>query len=439
MTIPKGSIACVITLFVTAIFVACVTVSLPNGSDGGVVALSLTPLNPGFSLMFNMDINTATALSIPGTFATAYGFVFAYSRVIISMARSGLFPPVLMFTWGSYETPYVAVLVGSILGYSLCIAAYFVPTILLYLYNICIMSAFMAYTSQCLGYIVFKTQFVSQERKFVSPFGIPGAVFSAFVFTLAFIGVAGFQNDHQIAFGSFLGIFVLSTVYYYLYAKKRQHFSPEEKHIYYKIHIVMCKYRTVHTTTNFEILIHFLFIRLTYSFIYMCLPSFFFFLLSTLVNERARLLATKGKQKTYMEVLKEAFHEYGMKKPTVYPKLIKEHSQKLHVIKVKKYFDEESKPIRYHVGSSKSNKSTHMNQIRTTQLPVPQLPESLDEEKGKMTEQGSNENSVMIFDLETSCLEEQIPEGQMETKPMRRSFNNHVSFVFPTNETEGHK
>ena len=148
MTIPRGSIACVLTLFITAIFVACVTVSLPTGSDGGVVALSLTPLNPGFSLMFNMDINVATALSIPATFATAYGFVFAYSRVIISMARSGLFPPILMKTCGKYETPYVTVLVGSVLGYGLCIAAYFEPTFLLYLYNICIMSALMAYTSQ---------------------------------------------------------------------------------------------------------------------------------------------------------------------------------------------------------------------------------------------------------------------------------------------------
>ena len=100
---------------------------------------------------------------------------------------------------------------------------------------------------------MFKTQFKSLERKFESPFGIPGAVCSGLVFALAFIGVAGFQDDNQVALGSFLGIFALSTVYYYLYAKKRQHFSPEEKQIYYKIHIVMCKYNTVPTTSNFLI------------------------------------------------------------------------------------------------------------------------------------------------------------------------------------------
>ena len=65
---------------------------------------------------------------------------------------------------------------------------------------------------------MFKTQFKSLERKFESPFGIPGAVCSGLVFALAFIGVAGFQDDNQVALGSFLGIFALSTVYYYLYA-----------------------------------------------------------------------------------------------------------------------------------------------------------------------------------------------------------------------------
>ena len=40
-----------------------------------------------------------------------------------------------------------------------------------------------------------------------------------------------------------------------------------------------------------------------------------------------------------MEVLKEAFHEHGIKKLLVYPKLIQEQAQHLHIIKVKKYFD----------------------------------------------------------------------------------------------------
>ena len=40
-----------------------------------------------------------------------------------------------------------------------------------------------------------------------------------------------------------------------------------------------------------------------------------------------------------MEVLKEAFHEHGIKKLSVYPKLIQEQAQQLHIIKVKKYFD----------------------------------------------------------------------------------------------------
>jgi ethanolamine permease len=220
-----------------------VCVSLPPSPDGEIVAQSLAPLNNGFSLIFNIDPVVATTLSIPATFATAYGFVFAYSRVMISMARSGLLPALLARTWGPYSTPYVTVIVGSLLGYALVIAVYCQPLIFPYLYNICILSAFMAYVSQAAGYIVMKTRFGSQERSFRSPLGTAGAVFSGAVFLLAFVGGAAFQGDNQAALASFMGMVVLFTIYYYSYAKKRQRFSAEEKTIFYKIHIVMCKYR----------------------------------------------------------------------------------------------------------------------------------------------------------------------------------------------------
>jgi ethanolamine permease len=187
----------------------------------------------------------ATALSIPATFATAYGFVFASSRVMIAMARSGLYPPLLKRTCGPYEAPCVALLLGSLLGYALVIAVYLRPEIFPYLYNICIMSAFTAYTSQSVGYVMFKLRYPTQERKFISPLGIPGAVFSGLVFTMAFIGIVAFQDDNQVAFISYIGLLAVYTIYYFGYAKSGQYFSPEEDFIF-RVHIVKCKYSLVY-------------------------------------------------------------------------------------------------------------------------------------------------------------------------------------------------
>jgi amino acid permease len=83
----------------------------------------------------------------------------------------------------------MTILIGSLLGYLILILVYFIPLIGSYLFTICILSGFIAYISQCIGYIVYKIKFDTHEKKMSSPFGIYGAVYSAAVFTLAAIGV----------------------------------------------------------------------------------------------------------------------------------------------------------------------------------------------------------------------------------------------------------
>jgi ethanolamine permease len=218
------------------------TSSAIDDSNGTIfLANDLNPLNNGFMLMFKISSDVATILSIPATYATAFGFIFAFGRVILAMAKSSLFPPVFTRTCGRYESPYVAILAGSVIGYILCIVVYFVPSVATYLFNYCILSGFVAYISQFIGFILFRVRHSTEKRLFVSPLGIPGAVYGIVVFSMASISVMGFQNDQSIAFIAFLvGIIIYST-YYFLYAKKRQRFSPEEKFIFV-LQIVKCKW-----------------------------------------------------------------------------------------------------------------------------------------------------------------------------------------------------
>jgi amino acid transporter len=83
--------------------------------------------------MFKISSNMATILFIPATYATAFGFIFAYGTVIFAMSKSGLFPSVFLETYGKYKTPHVAFLFGSYIGYAVVILVYFVLVVQQYL------------------------------------------------------------------------------------------------------------------------------------------------------------------------------------------------------------------------------------------------------------------------------------------------------------------
>ena len=243
--IPRGSIACILTLMCTAIFVTCVTASLPPPAGwylddelGGVTTASnLAPFNEGYGLMFDIHSELTLAISIPATFATAYGFIFASGRVVICMARSGLFPEVFTITYGKYKTPIAAYLIGGGFSFMLCILANYYVVISKNLFNICMLSGFIAYISQLTGYIIFKRKFLNQQRDFKSPWGVYGAIYGIIVFGLGAISIIAFQTDTQVAFVTMVIFILFYTVVYHLYSRHHQFFSQDEKFIF---QVYMC-------------------------------------------------------------------------------------------------------------------------------------------------------------------------------------------------------
>jgi amino acid transporter len=219
-----------------------VTSTLPREVEHMAEPLSgeLNPLDNGFTRILSLTSEMALILSIPATFATGFGFIYGYGRVILSMARSDLFPSILSHTYGKFKTPYMAILAGSFLAHVLVIVVHFVPEIEVYLFNVTVLAAFTAYNSQFVGFLLLRSRFPDQERLFTSPLGIFGALYGMTVFTLATISVIGFQNDGSTAFIIFIMIIVICSIYYFAYAKKRQGFSEEEKFIFV-LQIVKCK------------------------------------------------------------------------------------------------------------------------------------------------------------------------------------------------------
>jgi ethanolamine permease len=213
--IPNGSIACVFTLFFFSIFILCVTCSL---SPTGDLASAMSPLDVGNSLIYKIDPSLVIAFAIPATFATAFGFIFAYGKLICSLALSNLLPIELSHTTQRNSQPYAAMIAGSILGFFICLLAFYSPYIGLQLFNICVLSAFTCYVSQCVGFFLLKTKFLSLKRKFTSPLGVSGAFYAGSLYTLGIISVIAFQDDGQFAFIVFICIIALTSAYYYFVA-----------------------------------------------------------------------------------------------------------------------------------------------------------------------------------------------------------------------------
>ncbi|TMW58180.1 hypothetical protein Poli38472_011768 [Pythium oligandrum] len=238
-TVPIAQVACVITLTVSGVMVYFITASLDNAGGIAGLASQLVPLDYGFELMFKITTSTATWLSFPATYATAFGFIWCYGKLIHAMSTSRLLPAVLSTTSDRFETPYIALLAGSTVSYAICVLVYCVPVINKYLFSICITSAFAAYTGQCIGYISLKMNYRNiKSSHFQSPFGICGAIFSMTVWIFGIVCVAGYQGNGSIEILSFLIIVGVLTIFYHAYAKKRQTFSAKENKVLLVAHVM---------------------------------------------------------------------------------------------------------------------------------------------------------------------------------------------------------
>ncbi|KAG1695881.1 hypothetical protein DVH05_019235 [Phytophthora capsici] len=233
--VPIAQVGCVLTLFVTGIFIFFVTVSLPPGL--AALPTELVPFDAGFTLLFNIGRHSATVLSLPATYATAFGFMWCYGKLIVAMATSKLLPPILAKTTTN-DTPYAALIAGSTVSYTLCLIVYWAPSIGPNLFNICMLSAFMSYSGQCIGYISLKHNYRNiKSSEFQSPFGSWGALYSMCVWLLSIVGIVAFQDNGGAESFAFLSVVGLLTLFYFVYARKRQTFSPQENRVMLVAHV----------------------------------------------------------------------------------------------------------------------------------------------------------------------------------------------------------
>jgi ethanolamine permease len=121
---PRGIIAGLLTLFVSAGLILWLNPSVAPGSFK--LGISGEPLLDGFRATFGDGLAKTLALvACIGLIASFHTILFAKGRQIYSLSRAGYFPRFLSITHPRHKTPYVALLAGSAVALAIMFGLWF--------------------------------------------------------------------------------------------------------------------------------------------------------------------------------------------------------------------------------------------------------------------------------------------------------------------------
>lgn len=231
-----------LTMYVVIIstFVAIVVVCMTQPIDD-VLRSEITPFSNGLSHIFSTNSKSLLFCIVPSMIAALSCFLFASSRLLFAMSRSGLYPVFLgrRFTANGVlnNSPVIAILTGSVLSFFLALLAWIFRYHLDDLINAANLAYMVAYVATCLSFVIMRRYFEkSEEVKYLSYTGFPGAIYGSLVFILIFLSLCvNSRAESKLMFAAMIG---LSCIYYFAVARDRQRLSPEEKSILMVAHII---------------------------------------------------------------------------------------------------------------------------------------------------------------------------------------------------------
>ncbi|BDV29565.1 amino acid permease [Microbacterium terricola] len=238
--IPKAGVWGVVTLTITGLLVlflnpavtgtAAITVSPGDGDE---------PLLAGFRVFMPESAAAVLALfALVGLLASLQGIMFAYGRNMYSLSRAGYYPKFLSLTSARYQTPWVALLVGGVIGYLILTfvlivlpsldadAAGSATGVILF---IAVFGAVISYMMQMVSFIVLRRKFPDARRPYRSPTGVWGAAVAFVLAFGAFLGIV-LNSVFATAVITFLVVFVLGILFFALWGRTRLVLSPEEEY-----------------------------------------------------------------------------------------------------------------------------------------------------------------------------------------------------------------
>lgn len=233
---PKGIILGMFTLILSAFMILWLNPAV-TGVGAHALGSSGEPLLDGFKAIYGDDIAKLLALvAVLGLIASFHTIIFAMGRQIYSLSRAGYFLPQLSITHGQRKTPYVAMLIGSLMALAVMMTLWFLfgeekggAVIGGTLLNMAVFGAMFSYFMQALSFILLRRKMPDIERPYRSPLGVPGAMLTMLIAAVTLY----FQLTGDPAYT--LGVFWVAVwfgigiTYFAIVGRHRLILSPEEE------------------------------------------------------------------------------------------------------------------------------------------------------------------------------------------------------------------
>lgn len=204
--IPKGYISAMLTLALLAIGVMVLTGGITDWKTLSAIDYPL-PEAIGVVLGKQSGITKIFAgIGLFGLIASFNGIIISYSRQLFALARSGYLPSALAILSPKRQVPYVALIVGGLLG---VIALYLGKTDQLVILSV--MGAVVMYILSMISLFILRKKEPALERPFKAPFypWFPGIALTLSVISL----IAIVYYNQLLALLFFSGLAIALTIF----------------------------------------------------------------------------------------------------------------------------------------------------------------------------------------------------------------------------------
>ena len=233
--VPRATLWGMWTLVITGVLV----LFLNTGVTGAeAIRLSGEPLLDGFRVILGSETGAALLglAALSGLIASFHTIIYAYGRNIYSLSRAGYFPKWMSITHGTRKTPWLALVLGAVIGVLLALLlrwaggqdSEFAATVSGALLNMAVFGAVISYSMQCLAFVLLRRNMPNINRPYRSPWGIPGAVVAGVISLVALVATFLNVGYRPGVYGVAIW-FVIAIAYFGLAGRHKLVLSPEEE------------------------------------------------------------------------------------------------------------------------------------------------------------------------------------------------------------------
>ncbi len=228
---PRGLLWGLATLILTGVLI----MFLNMGIGGGAAyfgSQTEEPLLDGFKVTLGVTSGKLLGLvAVAGLVASFHAIIYAYGRNIFSLSRAGYFPSWMSVTHGDRKTPYIALIIGALMGYTVLLLLFFLGDSGAFggvILNMAVFGAVIAYAMQMWSYVILRRRYPDIERPYRSPLGNFGALTALGIAVIALFML--FANpEFRVGVVGVALWFIAGLAYFACYARRRMVRSPEEE------------------------------------------------------------------------------------------------------------------------------------------------------------------------------------------------------------------